>query len=503
MSKLYIGNKLIIDPDVKLEKVEITQAAYDTLADKKDNIVYCITDAPNQIQYLHEEVESVSKDLKTKFNTLETNIQGDLDRKAEVTDLSNVLADNIVNNPTYEDLSTTTINDLKAELQIDSKLDKDIYETANKQFNQSGYFHFTTHVITTAQNFSNTGYIPLNHNAPIVVKGSGTEHVSAVAFFDYNYGFISNVRYSKLSTTVIDTIPVEEFPAQAAFFMCSSSLVSNPTFTNGTNQEARENAVSNLVHEAKKALFIDEWNQMCGNGNGPIGNNFEKIGGYNSETGYFELNGITDIDYYEALRIYQYALEYPNPTRIDNINIRTNLIKQSILSWNDLHPNIDSLFRSPKLLTCRVSTDKYGGCLATSAKMAFNACPVLHTVYGIVDLYYIADKGVLNPCNAAVENTALKNIKFSRLRQDFKLTQAPNLSLESMQYLINNAANTTPITIEVHPSMYAKLTGGSDTPITEGTPAISELPEAEQEAAKWRQVNQLAAARGITFITAE
>lgn len=389
--------------------------------------------------------------------------------------------------------------------------------------------------------------------------------------------------------------------------------------------DAKAAILSDAIAEAKKALFIDEWNQMCCNG--AIGANVEKIGGYNSETGYFELNGITDIDYYEALRIYQYALEYPNPTRIDNINIRTNLIKQSILSWNDLRPNIDSLFRSPKLLTCRVSTDKYGGCFATSAKSAFNACPVLHTVYGIVDLYYIADKGVLNPCNAAVENTALKNIKFSRLRQDFKLTQAPNLSLESMQYLINNAANTAPITIEVHPSMYAKLTGGSerynllkganieivkdsyimgkydyenpesikpgvnyivtvcyklgekderlymsltagygndigfdtrtadmiigyvetkkilykeianakdvyasfyhmpndndfdpntkvlwavvvpddgsDTPITEWIPAISELPEDEQETAKWRQVNQLAAARGITFITAE
>lgn len=495
MSKLYIGNKLIIDPDVKLEKVEITQAAYDTLADKKDNIVYCITDAPNQIQYLHEEVESVSKDLKTKFNTLETNIQGDLDRKAEVTDLSNVLADNIVNNPTYEDLSTTTINDLKAELQIDSKLDKDIYETANKQFNQSGYFHFTTHVITTTQDFSNTGYIPLNHNAPIVVKGSGTSYVSAVAFFDYNYGFISNVRYSKLSTTVIDTIPVEEFPAQAAFFMCSSSLVSNPTFTNGTNQEARENAVSNLVHEAKKALFIDEWNQIC--------DVYEKIGGYNSKTGYFELNGITDIGFDEAIRIYQYALEYPNPTRIDNINIRTNLIKQSVISMFDLAPDIRYTFRGNTLLTCRVGIESIHSCRPSVADSVFMHCPNLHTVYGIIDLSLITKSTTLNLFNENAVFAALKNIKLRNLKQNFKLTQAPNLSLESMQYLINNAANKTPITIEVHPSMYAKLTGGSDTPITEGTPAISELPEAEQETAKWRQVNQLAAARGITFITAK
>lgn len=495
-----------------------------------------------------------------------------------------------------------------------------------KQFGKVGYVNTNIGEFTNNNGYRNSWYVPINRTLPINVYGVGTPNIYAIAFFDANFNFISGIAYPANSTVTTITCEAADIPANAVYFVASTSLnsLNNSYYTNGETIESRENATSDAIAEAKKALFIDEWNQMCGNGNGPIGNNFEKIGGYNSETGYFELNGITDIDYYEALRIYQYALEYPNPTRIDNINIRTNLIKQSILSWNDLRPNIDSLFRSPKLLTCRVSTDKYGGCLATSAKMAFNACPVLHTVYGIVDLYYIADKGVLNPCNAAVENTALKNIKFSRLRQDFKLTQAPNLSLESMQYLINNAANTTPITIEVHPSMYAKLTGGSgqynlikasnveidktdyvlgdykyddletikpgvkykltlcyqlgdkddrlvasmtagygndtgfdtkstaaiietkvrnytavsnamdvcfsfyrlpndndfdpntkvlwavvvpddgsDTPITEWIPAISELPEAEQETAKWRQVNQLAAARGITFITAE
>lgn len=501
MSKLYIGNKLIIDPDVKLEKVEITQAAYDTLADKKDNIVYCITDAPNQIQYLHEEVESVSKDLKTKFNTLETNIQGDLDRKAEVTDLSNVLADNIVNNPTYEDLSTTTINDLKAELQIDSKLDKDIYETANKQFNQSGYFHFTTHVITTTQNFSNTGYIPLNHNAPIVVKGSGTEHVSAVAFFDYNYGFISNVRYSKLSTTVIDTIPVEEFPAQAAFFMCSSLLSSNPTFTNGTNQEARENAVSNLVHEAKKALFIDEWNMLFG------------------ENGKYDPSNARDADhpflgndiwmtYEEAMAVMLYG-SYESYMTIASCmlaslrekipHVRTTIPK--VISSNKLYfPTLEWLPYVEIIHFC-VNATATGAVPRLLIKESIN-------IYGN-KLREIRDVLVpMTNCKSfvgtqvEVDNT-LTTLYLYNLDHDFNISRLAALSLESMQYLINNAANKTPITIEVHPSMYAKLTGGSDTPITEGTPAISELPEAEQETAKWRQVNQLAAARGITFITAE
>lgn len=495
-----------------------------------------------------------------------------------------------------------------------------------KQFGKVGYVNTNIGEFTNNNGYRNSWYVPINRTLPINVYGVGTPNIYAIAFFDANFNFISGIAYPANSTVTTITCEAADIPANAVYFVASTSLnsLNNSYYTNGETIESRENATSDAIAEAKKALFIDEWNQMCGNGNGAIGANVEKIGGYNSETGYFELNGITDIDYYEALRIYQYALEYPNPTRIDNINIRTNLIKRSTTSMFDLEPNINNLFRGSTLLTCRIGVESSYTCRPSSADKVFLHCPNLYAVYGIVDLGAITKTTTLNLFNEASEFAALKDIKLRRLKQNFKLTQAPNLSLESMQYLINNAANTTPITIEVHPSMYAKLTGGSgqynlikasnveidktnyvlgdykyddletikpgvkykltlcyqlgdkddklvasmtagygndtdfdtksatavietkvrdysavsnakqvnfsfyrlpndndfdpntkvlwavcvpddgsDTPITEWIPAISELPEAEQEAAKWRQVNQLAAARGITFITAE
>lgn len=54
MSKLYLGNKLIIDPDTKLERRVLTQEDYDNLPIKKDNVIYCITDAPNPLNTLVE-----------------------------------------------------------------------------------------------------------------------------------------------------------------------------------------------------------------------------------------------------------------------------------------------------------------------------------------------------------------------------------------------------------------------------------------------------------------
>lgn len=489
-----------------------------------------------------------------------------------------------------------------------------------KQFGKVGYVNTNIGEFTNNNGYRNSWYVPINRTLPINVYGVGTPNIYAIAFFDANFNFISGIAYPANSTVTTITCEAADIPANAVYFVASTSLnsLNNSYYTNGETIESRENATSDAIAEAKKALFIDEWNTACTN-------NSKKVGGYNSATGFFELNGITDITYEEALKIYLYRTEFPTPIRIDGAagEIRTNLLVDSTLSWNDLRPKIDSLVRCLYIETYRISDDLYG-CRATSAISVFNNCPKLHTVYGFIDLKLIESTSLFNPFNGAYENTALKNIKFKNLKQDFKLTQAPNLSLESMQYLINNAANTTPITIEVHPSMYAKLTGGSgqynlikasnveidktdyvlgnykyddlgtikpgvkykltlcyqlgdkddklvasmtagygndtgfdtkstaaiietkvrnytavsnasdvcfsfyrlpndndfdpntkvlwavvvpddgsDTPITEWIPAISELPEAEQETAKWRQVNQLAAARGITFITAE
>ena len=64
MSKLYLGDKFIIDPDVKLEKVKLTQAEYDALTDKKDNILYVITDAPNPYSKIVEVDEKIKQHIE-------------------------------------------------------------------------------------------------------------------------------------------------------------------------------------------------------------------------------------------------------------------------------------------------------------------------------------------------------------------------------------------------------------------------------------------------------
>ncbi len=68
MSKFYIGNRLAFDPDVKLEKVELTQAEYDALTTKKDNVLYLITDAENPVEEITNTIDQHLQNVTPGLN---------------------------------------------------------------------------------------------------------------------------------------------------------------------------------------------------------------------------------------------------------------------------------------------------------------------------------------------------------------------------------------------------------------------------------------------------
>lgn len=72
MSKFYLGNELIIDPDVKLEKVLLTQAEYDALTEKDDNKLYIIIDAKNPLEDIQNRLDTLegSKGIVLEDNQL-------------------------------------------------------------------------------------------------------------------------------------------------------------------------------------------------------------------------------------------------------------------------------------------------------------------------------------------------------------------------------------------------------------------------------------------------
>lgn len=76
---------------------------------------------------------------------------------------------------------------------------------------------------------------------------------------------------------------------------------------------------------------------------------------------------------------------------------------------------------------------------------------------------------------------SLAEVQLSNLKTHVSFQDSPLISLDSLQYLVTNAANTSAITVTVHPTTYAKLTDTSNT--------------------QWHAVLTSAAQKQITFAT--
>lgn len=226
-------------------------------------------------------------------------------------------------------------------------------------------------------------------------------------------------------------------------------------------------------------VFIDQWNTACG-----------IWGEYNEETGYFELNGILDIGYEEALDImavgplignttniypkiskfkrthlprtsrskygYNSTIYYPYTHTFDNsyevVNLNHYLVEESLIVKEMSHYTIGA--------------KKFIGVLELDQKTNFNALQVTRS---------------------NVEHILIKSI-----RKDADMQSCQKLDLESVRFMIENSANgETPVTWTYNEKVYAKITG--DTSVAE-VAALS-----EEELQEWMSLLQLAADRNIAI----
>lgn len=107
---------------------------------------------------------------------------------------------------------------------------------------------------------------------------------------------------------------------------------------------------------------------------------------------------------------------------------------------------------------------------------AFANCKQLKEVVGIM----VFEQGAFDDTFANCSN--LQNIQIKYARYNIKLAASPLLTLESFQYLVENATNTSAITVTVHADVYAKLT--------------------DPQQADWYAVNTAAQGKNISFATA-
>ena len=228
-----------------------------------------------------------------------------------------------------------------------------------------------------------------------------------------------------------------------------------------TDLHITDDNIIGLTEAAKVKLFVDLWNEACG-----------KWGGYNAETGFFELNGLTDIGYEEAVRIYNAYTVGVCASYLANLNIRTNIPFKAFKTSQNA---VELCFDCHNLEVFNYGTNLMTNQWAT----AFRGCGKLRTIIGMLTFMSSTDRTFLY-CR---ELTDVRIRLWTNSNPQYiDLTPCPKLSIESLRHIPDSSNNgDTQWEIRVHADVYAKLT--------------------DETNAEWYAVLVAAAEKNITFAT--
>lgn len=227
-------------------------------------------------------------------------------------------------------------------------------------------------------------------------------------------------------------------------------------------------------HSEPPQSFIDLWNCACGN-----------WGRYNESTRLFELNGLTDITYNEAIAIWRHTAfsssYFPS-------YCRTNIPHRYVADYG-FAPRV--WFSTMEVLNILPYNESDSNRKVPQTDI-FNWYNV--RVKRVIGVMKATDKMYTSgPLEWALPT--LEEVRISNISKNFyNLANAPKINLDSWSFLVANSANTTDVTVTVHADVYAKLTGD-----TTNAAAAALTPE---ELAQWSALLDTAADRNIRFATA-
>lgn len=186
---------------------------------------------------------------------------------------------------------------------------------------------------------------------------------------------------------------------------------------------------------------------------------------YNEATGFYELNGLTDITEEEMRRIYKYAGTPQVKASHAYSNIRTNFPSPGYYNGS----LYDAMFYASKIEVVNLGYRQVNQpnllepFVMLEGKNAFYICKNLRIIYGRIEQSYVTKDWDLTFGECA----KLEEVRISKLMTSIKLSWSPNLSKESVLYMITNAnppsgAAVGSITITLHPTAYARLKDDAD-----------------------------------------
>lgn len=205
---------------------------------------------------------------------------------------------------------------------------------------------------------------------------------------------------------------------------------------------------------------------------------------YNEKTGFYELNGLTDITEEQMKVIYVQTHHVTRQTSfaasLANTNsIRTNYPLKVVGGYRQI--NTHAMFSGcVSLEVAALGIDVNKIIYPSDTSYLFQNCKKLKKVIGIMRMDYASSSEKYN--NMFYQCFALVSVRLRGVKYDISFSNSPNISINSLQFLITSASNASPITVTVHSDVYAKIQDESN--------------------ADWHALIEAATAKQITFATA-
>lgn len=185
---------------------------------------------------------------------------------------------------------------------------------------------------------------------------------------------------------------------------------------------------------------------------------------YNEQTGYYELNGLTDITEEQMRVIYKYAGTPQVESAFAYSKARTNLpmpgMYNGMLETYMFYgcSNLETVYLGYRQVT---PTDFETPTVEYRGQEAFYLCKKLKYIYGRLRIETSNIGDTFGEC------LSLEEVRIYNLVYSIQISWSPNLSKESVQYMITNAnppsgAAVGSITITLHPTAYARLKDDAD-----------------------------------------
>lgn len=323
--------------------------------------------------------------------------------------------------------------------------------------------------ITFRCNLGNAGL----YGYPTVIN-RGSKKIKVVKAFVYNgYVYVHIEKYGNFVLTRVDAI---QWKTQQAEYKSIDRNIINSLNSAVIPSDATKMKGFDVINTALES-DLNTLHAMFEREVSLFNNVSASPGRFNKETGYGELNGLTDLtdaDMMEILLAGRIIPAYANEHFAYRSKLRTNIC--TLGGYNASTEHKATFYACYNLEIAHVGTRWCGYGYAM-----FAMCHKLHTILGELTP---ASNGTFNEAFNGCE--ALQNVTFnlSNLKTNMNVSfkDSPLITLDSLKSFYNSKTdNTYAVTVTVHPDTYAKLTDSENT--------------------EWYQLNQDAITKNITFAT--